>query len=123
MELMRQLHVLMHVKGGLPSNCFPLLPPTPFPLTTNHISQTNLIYNMPFVNLAPSLVGYSTCLGLSLKLCEYDAGGRNRKREKDEIVTEKERKIEAAEYQDHGQHTETAGVHHCTSIVINPSTT
>lgn len=36
-------------------------PPSP-PFTRNHIRQINLICNMPFVNLAPMLIGYSTCL-------------------------------------------------------------
>lgn len=88
MELMRQLHVLMHVKGGLPLQLLSLYGLSPFVLTNNHIRQTNLIYNTPFVNLELTLVGRGDVPGFVChisrvreKWSEEDGGGRCQKKD------------------------------------------
>lgn len=124
MEIMRQLHVLMHVKGGLPFKLLFFIASPSSSLTRNHISKTNLIYNMPFVNLALLLGDYSTSLGLSVKLgisvWEIDLEGRNREwerrmrwmdifkkgRYKQTNKGRKKTNEEWAEYQDHGHQWE-----------------
>ncbi len=80
MELMRQLHVLMHVKRGLPSNCFPLLPPAP------------TLSPSPEIILAKA-ISFTTChlLIQPSKVMHVrnrsEAAGRNREmREKDETA-------------------------------------